>query len=66
MDDQLCWNCGHSFEHHNRIEGRCTFGGEAAGCDCEGYEDAEQLGHQRKRDLYTVSDRRRLTKPAAR
>ncbi len=57
MSERLCWNCGHAFEYHNRIEGGCTHEG---GCDCEQYEDGQYLGHQRKRDLYTVSDRRRL------
>lgn len=61
MADNLCWNCGHSFEHHSRIEGSCTFEGAAGRCDCAAYEDAEYLGHQRKRDLYTLSDRRRLS-----
>lgn len=64
MSDRFCWNCSHSFNYHNRIEGACTFGDDsddsAARCDCEQYEDAEHLGHQRKRDLYTLSDRRRL------
>jgi hypothetical protein len=66
MRDNTCWNCGHSFESHVRIEGRCGFETEQGRCDCEGYEDAEYFGHQRKRDLYTLSDRRRLAKRAAR
>ena len=65
MSDRLCWNCGHSFEHHRQIEGVCTFGGNEGRCDCTEYEDAEQIGHQRKRDLYTLSDRRRLLKRGA-
>ena len=59
MDDRLCWNCGHAFEHHLNIDGGCANVGAAGRCDCTGYEDAEYSGHQRKRDLYTVSDRRR-------
>lgn len=60
MSERLCWNCGHAFEYHNRIEGGCTHEGAAGRCDCEQYEDGQYLGHQSKRDLYTVSDRRRL------
>lgn len=62
MDDRLCWNCGHAFEHHLRIDGGCANEGGAGRCECTGYEDAEYSGHQRKRDTYTVSDRRRLSK----
>ena len=62
MSDRLCWNCGHSFEYHSRIEGACKYGGPVGRCDCTAYEDAEYSGHQRKRDLYTLSDRRRLSK----
>jgi hypothetical protein len=29
-------------------------------CDCPRYEDSEYYGEQRKRDTYTLSDRRRL------
>ena len=60
MNDRVCWNCGHLQEYHT-IAGGCSFGGEAAGrCDCPRYEDSEYYGEQRKRDMYTLSDRRRL------
>lgn len=65
MDDKTCWNCGHSFEHHLNIDGGCAYEADGARCDCAGYEDAEYAGHQRKRDLYTVSDRRRLSQKGA-
>ena len=62
MSDKFCWNCSHSFEHHRHIEGICNFFSDEEGaCGCTQYEDAEYLGHQRKRDLYTLSDRRRLS-----
>jgi hypothetical protein len=66
MDENFCWNCGHAFDHHRKIDGGCAYGGgEVERCDCPGYEDAEYSGHQRKRDLYTLSDRRRLSKKSA-
>ncbi len=65
MSERLCWNCGHTFEYHSRIDGGCSYGADAERCDCPGYEDAEYIGHQRKRDLYTLSDRRRLSKGSA-
>ena len=61
MNDRVCWNCGHSQGHHT-IAGGCSFareGGEP--CDCPRYEDGEYSGEQRKRDTYTLSDRRRLS-----
>jgi hypothetical protein len=61
VNDRSCWNCGHSQERHT-IAGGCSFapeGGER--CDCPRYEDSEYSGEQRKRDTYTLSDRRRLT-----
>lgn len=61
MADNLCWNCGHSFQYHNKLGGACTFEGGAGRCDCTGYEDAQYLGHQMKRDTQTLSDRRRLS-----
>ena len=60
MNDRTCWNCGHLQEHHT-IAGGCSFapGGEGR-CDCPRYEDSEYYGEQRKRDTYTLSDRRRI------
>ena len=61
MNDRVCWNCGHLHEYHT-IAGGCSFaraGGER--CDCPRYEDSEYYGEQRKRDMYTLSDRRRLS-----
>jgi hypothetical protein len=61
VNDRSCWNCGHAQERHT-IAGGCSFtpeGGER--CDCPRYEDSEYSGEQRKRDTYTLSDRRRLT-----
>ena len=63
MNDRFCWNCGHFHAYHT-IEGGCSFrpGGESGErCDCPRYEDSEYFGEQRKRDLYTLSDRRRLS-----
>ena len=60
MNERVCWNCGHLQEYHT-IAGGCSFapaGGER--CDCPRYEDSEYYGEQRKRDTYTLSDRRRL------
>jgi hypothetical protein len=60
VNDRVCWNCGHLQEYHT-IVGGCSFareGGEP--CDCPRYEDSEYSGEQRKRDTYTLSDRRRL------
>jgi hypothetical protein len=60
VNDRVCWNCGHLHEYHT-IAGGCSFareGGER--CDCPRYEDSEYYGEQRKRDTYTLSDRRRL------
>ncbi|HEX8118355.1 MAG TPA: hypothetical protein VF521_13850 [Pyrinomonadaceae bacterium] len=60
MNDRSCWNCGHSQGDHT-ITGGCSFareGGER--CDCPRYEDSEYYGEQRKRDTYTLSDRRRI------
>ena len=61
MNGRSCWNCGHSQEHHT-ITGGCSFvvGEGAERCDCPRYEDSEYNGEQRKRDTYTLSDRRRL------
>lgn len=61
MNERVCWNCGHLYEHHTTQGGVCTFGVGEERCDCTGYEDSEYLGKQKKRDLYTLSDRRRLT-----
>jgi hypothetical protein len=61
VKERVCWNCGHFQEHHT-IAGGCSFareGGEP--CDCPRYEDSEYSGEQRKRDTYTLSDRRRLS-----
>ena len=60
MKDRVCWNCGHPYEHHT-IAGGCSFGREGERCDCPRYEDSEYYGEQRRRDTYTLSDRRRLT-----
>jgi hypothetical protein len=60
VNERVCWNCGHLQEHHT-IAGGCSFareGGER--CDCPRYEDSEYHGEQRKRDTYTLSDRRRI------
>jgi hypothetical protein len=60
VNDRTCWNCGHSQEYHT-IAGGCSAAPEgAARCDCPRYEDSEYYGQQRKRDMYTLSDRRRL------
>ena len=59
MNDKVCWNCGHPYEHHT-IAGGCSFEQAGDRCDCPKYEDNEYLGEQRKRDTYTLSDRRRL------
>ena len=66
VNDRACWNCGHPHEYHT-IAGGCSFareGGER--CDCPRYEDSEYYGEQRKRDMYTLSDRRRLSPGRAR
>lgn len=61
MNDRSCWNCGHAQGRHT-IEGGCSFASEAGErCDCPRYEDSEYSGEQRKRDTYTLSDRRRLS-----
>lgn len=60
MNVSVCWNCGHSHEHHT-IVGGCSFSREGERCDCPIYEDSEYHGEQRKRDTYTLSDRRRLS-----
>jgi len=62
VNDRVCWNCGHLQGHHT-IAGGCSFAPEGAAqrCDCPRYEDSEYSGEQRKRDTYTLSDRRRLT-----
>ena len=61
MNDRSCWNCGHLQGQHT-IAGGCSFAGEGAQrCDCPRYEDSEYYGEQRKRDTYTLSDRRRLS-----
>ena len=59
VNSRICWNCGHDRGHHT-FKGDCAFVREGVICDCPRYEDGEFLGHQRKRDLYTLSDRRRL------
>ena len=60
MNDRSCWNCGHLQEHHT-IAGGCSFKrGNEEPCDCPRYEDSEYYGEQRKRDTYTLSDRRRI------
>jgi hypothetical protein len=47
---------------YHTIAGGCSFAPEGAErCDCPRYEDSEYYGEQRKRDTYTLSDRRRLT-----
>jgi hypothetical protein len=61
VNDRVCWNCGHSQEQH-KIAGGCSFAAEGGErCDCPRYEDSEYYGEQRKRDTYTLSDRRRLS-----
>ncbi|MDT7808038.1 MAG: hypothetical protein QOJ70_1851 [Acidobacteriota bacterium] len=61
VNDRVCWNCGHLQEYHT-IAGGCSFAPEGSGrCDCPKYEDSEYNGEQRKRDTYTLSDRRRLS-----
>lgn len=66
MNDKSCWNCGHSQEQHT-IAGGCSLAGEdGERCDCPRYEDSEYYGEQRKRDTYTLSDRRRLSLRRAR
>jgi hypothetical protein len=49
-------------QQYHTIAGGCSFapGGEQR-CDCPRYEDSEYYGEQRKRDTYTLSDRRRLS-----
>ena len=42
------------------VRARRAPGGEQR-CDCPRYEDSEYYGDQRKRDMYTLSDRRRLS-----
>jgi hypothetical protein len=60
VNDRSCWNCGHLHEYHT-IAGGCSFAGEGKErCDCPRYEDSEYYGEQRKRDTYTLSDRRRI------
>ena len=60
MNDRTCWNCGHLHEYHT-IAGGCSFApGDGERCDCPRYEDSEYYGEQRKRDTYTLSDRRRI------
>lgn len=65
MNERTCWNCGHLYEYHT-IAGGCSFAREAERCDCRRYEDSEYLGEQRKRDTYTLSDRRRLAQKGRR
>lgn len=61
MNNRSCWNCGHLQEYHT-IAGGCSFTqGSKERCDCPRYEDSEYDGAQRKRDTYTLSDRRRLS-----
>jgi hypothetical protein len=59
MNDNSCWNCGHSHAQHT-VRSGCSYklGGEK--CDCPRYEDSEYYGEQRKRDMYRLSDMRRL------
>jgi hypothetical protein len=59
VNDRVCWNCGHLHEYHT-IAGGCSFAPDGERCDCPRYEDSEYYGEQRKRDTYTLSDRRRL------
>ena len=59
MNDGTCWNCGHPHVHHT-ILGGCSYEREGVRCDCPRYEDSIYHGEQRKRDTYTLSDRRRL------
>ena len=60
MNERVCWNCGHSQANHT-IAGGCSFAPEGSErCDCPRYEDGDYYGAQRKRDTYTLSDRRRL------
>jgi hypothetical protein len=60
VNERVCWNCGHLQERHT-IAGGCSFAPEGSErCDCPRYEDSEYSGEQRKRDTYTLSDRRRL------
>lgn len=59
MNDKTCWNCGHLHERHT-IAGGCSVERDGLRCDCPIYEDSDYNGEQRKRDTYTVSDRRRL------
>lgn len=60
MNDGTCWNCGHKHAQHT-IAGGCSYAREGERCDCARYEDGEYNGEQRKRDTYTLSDRRRLS-----
>lgn len=60
MEERVCWNCGHLYERHG-FDGGCSVRDGEERCDCPRYEDSEYLGRQRKRDIYTLSDRRRLT-----
>lgn len=59
MNERVCWNCGHLQQHHT-IAGGCSFAPGGERCDCPRYEDGDYFGEQRKRDMYTLSDRRRL------
>lgn len=61
MNERVCWNCGHLYEHHTAAGGVCSFRAGDESCDCPRYEDSEYFGRQKKRDIYTLSDRRRLT-----
>jgi len=59
MNNGICWNCGHFHEYHT-IKGGCSFPQGQGTCDCKGYEDSEYFGEQKKRDLYTRSDQRKI------
>jgi hypothetical protein len=65
VNEGVCWNCGHLHGQHT-IAGGCSFERDGERCDCPRYEDSEYLGEQRKRDTYTLSDRRRLSLRRAR
>jgi len=65
VNDRTCWNCSHAQELHT-IAGGCSFTRDGERCDCPRYEDSEYFGEQRKRDTYTLSDRRRLNLRRAR
>jgi hypothetical protein len=48
-------------QQYHTIAGGCSFApGNEQRCDCPRYEDSEYDGEQRKRDTYTLSDRRRI------